>query len=145
MRAAQHLQTLLSVSDYQSCSDFSLSLFDDELELLIEDSEIQASEKWTEKKSLDALSNMAEMLEGESDYYKVDPEFVGADLSKENRPVVIVENKEDMTLRQHYAGLAIQGLLSGPDHRYGPDEAAREALTYADSMIYILEKNKAVY
>lgn len=91
MRAAQHLQTLLSVSDYQSCSDFSLSLFDDELGLLIEDSEIQASESWVEKKSLDSLSNMAEALEGESDYYKVDPEFMGADLSKENKPVVIVD------------------------------------------------------
>lgn len=52
------------------------------------------------------------------------------------------ENKGGMTLRQHYAGLALQGLLSNPDHRYGPDEAAREALTYADSMIYVLEKNR---
>jgi len=42
MRAAQHLQTLLSVSDYESDSDFSLYSFTDELELLIEDSKDKA-------------------------------------------------------------------------------------------------------
>jgi len=42
MRAAQLLQTLLSVSDYESISDFSLYSFTDELELLIEDSREQA-------------------------------------------------------------------------------------------------------
>jgi len=44
MRAAQHLQTLLSVSDYESASDFNLYSFTDELELLIEDSEIQSKD-----------------------------------------------------------------------------------------------------
>ena len=45
MRAAQHLQTLLSVSDYQSVSDFNPYSFTDELELLIADSEEQAMDK----------------------------------------------------------------------------------------------------
>jgi len=42
MRAAQHLKTLLSVSDYESVSDFNVYSFTDELELLIEDSEQQS-------------------------------------------------------------------------------------------------------
>jgi len=51
------------------------------------------------------------------------------------------ENKGGMTLRQHYAGLALQGLLANPDKSYDPDDAAKEAMIHADSMIYILEKN----
>ena len=45
MRAAEHLQTLLSVSEYESTSDFNLYAFTDELELLIEDSQEQAGVK----------------------------------------------------------------------------------------------------
>jgi len=38
MRAAQHLQPLLYVSDYESMSDFNLGLFVEELDFLIDDS-----------------------------------------------------------------------------------------------------------
>ncbi len=45
MRAAQHLQTLLSVSDYESISDFNLYAFTDELDLLIQDAEGQTKQQ----------------------------------------------------------------------------------------------------
>ena len=40
-----------------------------------------------------------------------------------------------MTLRQHYAGLALQGILANPDRLFDPDDAAREAMIHADSML----------
>ena len=51
------------------------------------------------------------------------------------------ESKGGMTLRQHYAGLALQGMLANPAKDYNPDDLAREAWMYADLMIYILLQN----
>lgn len=49
-----------------------------------------------------------------------------------------------MTLRQHYAGLAMQHLASGPDsigmRPNGPADAAKLAVEYADALIAELEK-----
>lgn len=46
-----------------------------------------------------------------------------------------------MTLRQHYAGLAMQGLLSTPcTDGMRPSELAEEALNYVDALIAALQK-----
>jgi hypothetical protein len=46
--------------------------------------------------------------------------------------------KPGMTLREHYAGLAMQGLLAGG--RFGETEVCDRAINYADELIRVLSK-----
>lgn len=51
---------------------------------------------------------------------------------------------EGMTMRQHYAGLAMQGLLATPRcDGMKPSDLAEEALNYTDALIAELEKEAA--
>jgi hypothetical protein len=61
----------------------------------------------------------------------------------------LLEGQEGMTLREHYAGLAMQGLLSSAEiHRRTNDKrmqkeiAAEYAVEYADALIAELEKQE---
>jgi hypothetical protein len=47
-----------------------------------------------------------------------------------------------MTLREYYAGLAMQGFMANANALYEPDGAARDAVQYADALITELEKGK---
>lgn len=48
--------------------------------------------------------------------------------------------QEGMTLRQHYAGLAMQGLLADPETTAGADLVAKVSVQYADALLAELEK-----
>lgn len=53
-----------------------------------------------------------------------------------------IPDSRGMTLRQHFAGLALQGLLScDPQDRLAFVATAREAVKYADALIDELDKN----
>jgi hypothetical protein len=45
-----------------------------------------------------------------------------------------------MTLREHYAGLAMQGLLSDGGYYTDPTEGARLAIAHADALIAELQR-----
>lgn len=50
---------------------------------------------------------------------------------------------EQMTLRQHYAGLSLQGLLAAPDlGRVRGGDIVEAAVKYADALIAELERTK---
>lgn len=53
------------------------------------------------------------------------------------RPLVI-----PMTLRERYAGQAMQGCLTNPEWDAGPEETAYMALRYADALIARLGKEE---
>lgn len=56
---------------------------------------------------------------------------------------VWVEHSPGMSLREHYAGLAMLGFLSGRDcnpHLYDAHDVARSCLRYADALIAELER-----
>lgn len=42
---------------------------------------------------------------------------------------------EGMTMREWYAGMAMQGLLAGPEDTEDPREVAARAIAMADSML----------
>lgn len=50
-----------------------------------------------------------------------------------------VTSVSGMTLRQYYAGLAMQGLLSGP-HSYDFEGCAIDSVRYADALLAELSK-----
>lgn len=54
--------------------------------------------------------------------------------------LAIIERSRGMTLRQHYAGLAMQGLLACPGIDGPYDEIAAHAVNAADSLIAELAK-----
>jgi len=46
------------------------------------------------------------------------------------------DNRDAMTLRDHFAGLAMQGLLSAdPENRWGDEDCAKFAYEQADAML----------
>jgi hypothetical protein len=49
-----------------------------------------------------------------------------------------------LTIRQHYAGLAMQGLCANsiPGEHHRPDFLANEAVQYADALIKALNSNQ---
>ncbi|MBD2785417.1 hypothetical protein ID858_07955 [Xenorhabdus sp. DI] len=49
--------------------------------------------------------------------------------------------KDDATLRDYFAGLAMQGLLSNPAMEYDFDGLARDAYRIADEMLKDKENN----
>ncbi len=61
-----------------------------------------------------------------------------------NNRYTAFETINGMTLRQHYAGLAMQALASAADEGGQwatlPDETAKQAVAYADALIAELEK-----
>lgn len=50
---------------------------------------------------------------------------------------------QGMTLREYYAGLAMQGLMSPNDSFYTPEGMAEYAIAAADALIEVLEKKDA--
>lgn len=50
------------------------------------------------------------------------------------------QGNEGMTLRQHYAGLALQGLLAYPGSSGNPGDQARAAVACADALLAELVK-----
>lgn len=49
------------------------------------------------------------------------------------------ESKGGLTLRQHYAGLAMAALLANPEKGYDPEGAAHDAAQYADALCLHLQ------
>ena len=52
----------------------------------------------------------------------------------------ILERSRGVTLRQYYAGMALQGLLARPEFRCSPEDFAQTVLWYADALIAELAK-----
>lgn len=47
-----------------------------------------------------------------------------------------------LTLRQHFAGLALQGLSSGSGRYHSPEDMAHDAVKAADALLAELEKSQ---
>ena len=65
-------------------------------------------------------------------------------MSRANKPVIPVSAQElayGLTLREHFAGLAMQGLCANPDIAGSIDEVASAAVLMANALITELEKD----
>lgn len=47
---------------------------------------------------------------------------------------------QGMTLREHYAGLAMQGILSNTNHQWPLEDVVKYSVEYADALIDQLNK-----
>ena len=48
-----------------------------------------------------------------------------------------------LTKREHFAGLAMQGMLTNPCDYSKPEHAAHDAIMYADALLAALEQDQA--
>ena len=65
------------------------------------------------------------------------------DRSKPAFPVPEFANLKGMTIREYYAGLAMQGILAGDTEGFfAPNDIAKNAVLYADALIAELENGE---